>query len=67
MPKIQKPDRKFVYISPLKDCENEAAKLIASLVEQFMVSSIEMQIDLAQFKIEQIYKHADKFMKERRK
>lgn len=67
MPKIQKPDRKFVYISPLKGCENEAAKLIASLVEQFMVSSIEMQIDLAQFKIEQIYKHADKFMKERRK
>lgn len=67
MPKIDKPDRKFVYISPLKNCENEAAKLIASLVEQFMVSSIEMQIDLAQFKIEQIYKHADKFMKERSK
>lgn len=61
MPKIDKQDIKFVYISPLKNCENEAAKL----VEQFMISSIEMQIDLAQFKIEQIYKHADKFMKER--
>lgn len=67
MPKIYKPDRKFVYISLLKNCENEAAKLIASLVEQFMVSNIEMQINLAQCKIEQIYKHADKFMKERSK
>lgn len=65
MPKIQKPDRKFVYISPLKDCENENACLIAGLVEQFMISNIEMQIELAQCKIKQIYKHADKFMKER--
>lgn len=65
MPKIEKPDRKFVYVSPLKDCENEAAKLVASLVEQFMISNIEMQIDLARCKIKQIYEHADKFMKER--
>jgi hypothetical protein len=66
MPKIQKPDRKFVYISPLKGCENENACLIAGLVEQFMISSIEMQIELVQGKIKQIYKYADKFMKERR-
>lgn len=44
MPKIQKPDRKFVYISPLKACENENARLIAGLVEQFMIDNIEMQI-----------------------
>lgn len=54
MPKIEKP------MSPLKNCEKEAAKLIASLVEQFMISSIEMQIELASCKIEQIYKHAKK-------
>ena len=66
MPKIQKPDRKFVYISPLKACENENARLIAGLVEQFMIENIEMQIELAQCKIKQIYKYADKFMKERR-
>lgn len=48
MPKIQKPDRKFVYISPLKGCENENACLIAGLVEQFMISNIEMQIELVQ-------------------
>lgn len=54
MPKIEKP------MSPLKNCENEAAKLIASLAEQFMISSIEMQIELASCKIEQIYKHAKK-------
>lgn len=44
MPKIEKPDRKFVYVSPLKDCENENACLIAGLVEQFMISNIEMHI-----------------------
>lgn len=66
MPKIQKPDRKFVYISPLKGRENENACLIAGLVEQFMISNIEMQIELAQCKIKQIYEHADKFMKERK-
>lgn len=50
----------------MKDCENENACLIAGLVEQFMISNIEMQIELAQCKIKQIYEHADKFMKERR-
>lgn len=65
MAKIEKPDRKFVYISPLKGCENENARLIAGLVEQFMIGNIEMQIELAQCKIKQIYEHADKFMKER--
>lgn len=43
MPKIQKPDRQFVYRSPLRDCENENACLLAGLVEQFMISNIEMQ------------------------
>lgn len=65
MRKVQKPDRQFVYISPLKDCQNENARLLAGFVEQFMIDNIEMQIELAQCKIKQIYEHADKFMKER--
>ena len=32
MPKIEKPDRKFVYMSPLKDCENENACLVAYII-----------------------------------
>lgn len=63
MAKVKSPDRKFIYFSPLKNCENEEAKLMASLVELFLMNNIEMQIEFAQLKVEQIYKHADEFMK----
>lgn len=63
MSKVEKPDRSFIYFSPLKNCENENARLLASLVEQFFIDSIELQIDFAACKVEQIYKYADKFMK----
>lgn len=63
MAKVKSPDRKFIYFSPLKNCENEKAKLMASLVELFLMNNIEMQIEFAQCKVEQIYKHADEFMK----
>lgn len=63
MNKIKKPDRGFVYFSPLKNCENENARQLASLVEQFLIDNIELQIEFAACRVEQIYKHADKFMK----
>ena len=63
MTKVKLPDRNFIYISPLKNCENETAAQIASLVEQFLMKNIEIQIDFARCQVEQIYKHADKFMK----
>lgn len=63
MAKVKSPNRKFIYFSPLKNCENEEAKLMASLVELFLMNNIEMQIEFAQLKVEQIYKHADEFMK----
>lgn len=66
MTKVKSPDRNFIYISPLKNCENETAQQIASLVEQFFMKNIEIQIGFARCQVEQIYKHADKFMKERR-
>lgn len=63
MTKVKSPDRKFIYISPLKNCENETAAQIASLVEQFLLDNIEIQIDFAQNKVKQIYNHADEYMK----
>lgn len=63
MAKVKSPDRSFIYFSPLKNCENEKAKLIASLIEQFLMNNIEIQIEITQCKVEQIYKHADEFMK----
>lgn len=63
MAKVKLPDRKFIYFSPLKNCENEVAQQIASLVEQFLVKNIDIQIDFAQTKVKQIYNHADKYMK----
>lgn len=63
MSKVKSPDRNFIYISPLKNCENENAKLLASLVEQFLINNIEIQIDIARCKVQQIYNHADKYMK----
>lgn len=65
MNKIEQPDRTFVYFSPLKNCENENARQLASLVEQFLIDNIKLQIEFATCRVEQIYKHADKFMKER--
>ena len=63
MLKVKSPDRNFIYISPLKNCENENAKLLAFLVEQFLINNIEIQIDIARCKVQQIYNHADKYMK----
>lgn len=63
MTKIKSPDRKFIYISPLKNCENGIAQQIASLVEQFLINNIEIQIELARVKVKQIYNHADEYMK----
>lgn len=63
MTKVKSPDRNFIYISPLKNCENETAAQIASLVEQFLINNIEIQIELARVKVKQIYNHADEYMK----
>lgn len=63
MTKIKSPDRSFIYVSPLKNCENEVAQRIASLVEQFLIDNIEIQIELARTKVKQIYNHADEYMK----
>lgn len=63
MTKVKSPDRNFIYISPLKNCENETAQQIASLVERFLLDNIEIQIELAQAKVKQIYNHADEYMK----
>lgn len=67
MTKIKRSDRKLVYISPLKNCENEKAKLIADFVEHFLIDSIEIQLDVIRCRVEQIYKHADAFMRELKK
>lgn len=63
MTKIKSPDRNFIYISPLKNCKNGIAQQIASLVEQFLIRNIEIQIDFAHTKVKQIYNHADEYMK----
>lgn len=63
MTTVKSPDRNFIYISPLKNCENEIAQQIASLVEQFLLNNIEIQIEWAQAKAKQIYNHADEYMK----
>lgn len=63
MKKIEKPDRSFVYFSPLKNCENENARQLASLVEHILIDNIKLQIEFVACRVEQIYKHSDKFMK----
>lgn len=63
MSKVEKPDRSFIYFSPLKNCENKEARQLASLVELFLIDNIDLQIKFAACRVEQIYKYADKFMK----
>lgn len=63
MAKVKSPDRNFIYFSPLKNCENETAQQIASLVEQFLINNIEIQIELAQAKVKQIYNYTNEYMK----
>lgn len=63
MGRIKRPDRTFIYISPLKDCQNQEAEELASLVERFMIESAELLIDFTQCRVKQIYEATDKFMK----
>lgn len=60
MSRIKKPDREFVYLSPLKDCKNENAKQLASLVESFMLENINLQLEFIECRAKQIYDYVSK-------
>lgn len=55
--------KQFTYISPLKDCKNENARLIASLVEQFMLDIVEVTVEFINVRTMQIYNEAEKLLK----
>lgn len=57
-------DKKFLYISPLKDCDNEYALQMAKLIENSMLESVNLLIDFTECRVKQIYEYADKLMKE---
>ena len=65
MAKIMHPNRKFIYLSPLKDCKNETAKLLASLIESFMLENISIQIDMVECKVKQAYDYTCKEMEKK--
>lgn len=63
MNKLDRPDRQLIYISPLKKCENEQARQLASLVETFMIESAEFLIELTECRTKQIYEKVDELLR----
>lgn len=63
MSKVKKPDRAFVYISPIKDCEDEIALQLARITERTMLENISLQIDYAECRVKQVYEYAHKLNK----
>lgn len=58
--------RTIIYKSPLDGLENENARQLAELVEQFMVESLDMQALFIACRVRQIYDYADKQLKEKK-